>query len=380
MSKSRIYADYNATVPLRDAAKTAMVAAFDNCGNSTSIHYEGRTARKIVETARKQITAALGVNSGELIFTSGATEAAQLALESAKQMVFDRVYISSVEHPAVYNYALNLWPEIIIIPCDENGTSDVKWLEGDLKSSPVSSVLVIIMAANNENGIINPIGEFASLIKNYGGAILVDAVQGLGKLPPSKFAQMSDWLILSGHKIGGPMGVGALYLAPGIMGATNRPGGGQEKGLRSGTLNAPAIAGFGAAAAEISAHFDNEIARCKQIRDEFETALKQTFPEAFIIGEKADRLANTSCFAIPNWNNEQILMALDLAGFAVSAGSACSSGSTKASRIMLALGLDVETAKCVIRASFGHGTSETDGAAIVAALADANAKRQWDAA
>lgn len=380
MTQKRIYADYNATVPLRCCAKEAMLAAMDCCGNSTSIHTEGRKARKFIETARRELLAALGLSAGELVFTSGATEAAQLALESAKQMGFENVYISSVEHPAVFNYAKRLWPEMKIIPTNPNGASDRNWLESELAYSNAVSPLIIIMAANNENGIVNPISEFAALAKNYGGAILVDAVQGLGKLKPNKFAGMADWLVLSGHKIGGPLGVGALYLAPGIDGATNRPGGGQEKGLRSGTLNTPGIAGFGAAAAYVAENFDAEIDKYAQIRGAFESALKEAFSEVVIIGENTERLANTSSFYIDGWNNEQILMALDIGGISISAGSACSSGSSKASRIMLALGLEVETAKCVVRVSFGHQSSLDDAHTIIDALKAANKNRQKDAA
>ena len=380
MRTNRIYADYNATVPLRCCAKDAMLAAIDCGGNSTSIHTEGRKARKFIETARKQLLSAMGLSGGELIFTSGATEAAQLAMESAKQMGFENVYISSVEHPAIFNYAQLLWPEIKVIPTNSAGECEINWLESEFKTSEATSPLVIIMAANNENGIVNPIGKFAALVKNFGGAILVDAVQGLGKLKPNKFAGMADWLVLSAHKIGGPMGVGALYLAPGIDGATNRPGGGQEKGLRSGTLNTPGIAGFGAAAVYVADNLDTEIDKYAQIRSEFEKALKEAFPEVVIIGENTERLANTSSFYIDGWNNEQILMALDIAGISISAGSACSSGSSKASRIMLALGLEVETAKCVVRVSFGHASEPSDAQAIVEAMVKANKNRQMDAA
>lgn len=380
MNISRIYADYNATVPLRPCAKDAIIEAMDCCGNSTSIHTEGRAARKYIENARKQLMRALGAVSGELIFTSGATEAAQLALESAKQMGFENVFISSIEHPAVYNYAQKLWPNLNTIPVDKNGVCDLSWLEAEFHTSKPNQPLVIVMAANNENGIINPIAGFAALTKNYGGAILVDAVQGLGKLQPSKFAGMADWLILSGHKIGGPMGVGALYLAPGINGAICRPGGGQEKGLRSGTLNTQGIAGFGAAAEYVAANLDSEIKKYAEIRNEFEKKLKEAFPQAFIIGENTDRLANTSSFYIDGWNNEQILMALDINGISISAGSACSSGSSKASRIMLALGLEIETAKCVVRVSFGHASQISDAEKIVSAMIAANKNRQVEAA
>lgn len=347
----RIYADYNANVPMRQSAKKAMIAALDLYGNPSSIHRDGQKLRMMIEAARKNVRDALGLLSHEIVFTSGATESAQLAIESAKAAGFENVFLFSQEHPAVYEYALAKWNNATIIPSLANGQADLDFLKAKLEG--VQKPLVIIQAANNETGVIFPLSEISGLVRENGGALLVDGTQAFGKMPAHEFAGFADWLIVSSHKIGGPVGAGALLLAPGVDGYRGRVGGGQEKGYRSGTQNAPALIGFGAAADEIS-DFAPELERIKNIRDIFEDDLKKSFSEVEIIGENSKRLGNTSCFLIPDWPSEFLVIALDLGGVSLSSGSACSSGSVKVSRVIKSIGLDDARAKCVVRVSFGH--------------------------
>lgn len=358
----RIYADYNANVPMREIAKRAMVEALDLYGNPSSIHQDGQKVRMLIENARRSIKSALAITSHEVIFTSGATEAAQLAIESANQIGFENVFLFSQEHDAIYQYALTMWKDAHLIPSLPNGQIDIEWLERNLDN--IAKPLVIVQAANNETGVVFPLSKISGLVRNHGGALLVDSTQAFGKCLPEAFSGYGDWTIVSSHKIGGPMGAGVLMLAPGIDGFRGRVGGGQEKGFRAGTHNAPAIIGMGAAAQDII-DITDELTRVKAIRDIFETELKKSFSDVVIIGEDTNRLGNTSCFYIPGWSSEFLVIALDLAGVSLSSGSACSSGSVKVSRVIKAIGLGDENAKCVVRVSFGHNSSESDATRIV---------------
>ncbi len=361
----RIYADYNANVPMRDAARRAMVEALDLYGNPSSIHKDGQKLRMLIENARRNVRLALGVTSHEVVFTSGATEAAQLAIESAFEIGFENVFLFSQEHDAIFQYAQTKWNNLVVIPSLANGQIDIEWLENKLDNA--SKPLVIVQAANNETGVVFPLSKISGIVRNQGGALLVDATQAFGKCHSQEFSGFGDWMIVSSHKIGGPMGAGALILAPGIDGFRGRVGGGQEKGYRSGTQNAPAIIGMGSAAQEII-EIQAELANVKKIRDIFETELKKSFSDVVIIGENTNRLGNTSCFYIPEWSSEFLVIALDLAGVSLSSGSACSSGSVKVSRVIKAIGLNEEYAKCVVRVSFGHRSTEADAMTIVAKL------------
>lgn len=365
MSEDRIYADYNATVPIRECAKEAMMSAYNICGNPSSIHKDGQKMRKILEDARKDLKSALGLYNNELIFTSGATEGAQLAIESAKEMGFENIFINASEHDAVFQYAQTKWQNINIIKVLPNGEIDIEWLEN---AANIEKPLIIIMAANNETGIISPISRLSGIARQNGGALMVDATQAFGKIPSHEFAGFADWLIVSSHKVGGALGVGALVLGLGIDGARNRPGGGQEKSLRSGTQNTPAISGFAAAANEVTKNIDFESKKIKAVRDEFEKQLKNSFNELVIIGEEAKRLPNTSCFYIKGWSAEYMVIALDLAGVSISSGSACSSGSVKVSRGLKAMGLNEADAKCVVRVSFGYKSTIEEAQKIVSIM------------
>jgi cysteine desulfurase len=370
---TRIYADHNATSPLRPNAREAMLRALDLTGNPSSVHGEGRAVRALMEDSRETIGAALACAPDAITFTSGATEALQLAMDSAKAMGFGPVYLCAVEHDAVWAYAHALWPDLIVVPVNENALVDMAWVSARIGEDG-GRPLLIMQGANSETGTIQPLDRLSTLVRSAGGAVLCDGVQLLGKLPSSTFAGFADWFVVSSHKIGGPGGAGALVAAPGIVLANSRPGGGQEKGARSGTQNVAAIAGFAAAAREACS--DEAVLAYQSLtqteRGAFELALAEHVRGLVIVGQTARRLSNTSCVAAPNWEAARQVMALDLAGF--SAGSACSSGKVKASRVLGAAGFGAEVAGCAIRASFGWNTQIGDGQLLAQAYLKAGAR------
>jgi cysteine desulfurase len=372
---TRLYADHNATSPLRPVARDAMLAALDLTGNPSSVHGEGRAVRAVMEDSREALGVALACAPDTITFTSGATEALQLAMDSAKAMGFGPVYVSAVEHDAVWAYAQALWPDLTVIPVTENALVDMEWINARL-SADGGRPLLIMQGANSETGTIQPLNRLSTQVRAAGGAVLCDGVQLLGKVPSSDFAGFADWFVVSSHKIGGPGGAGALVSAPGIVLANSRPGGGQEKGARSGTQNVAAIAGFAAAAGEACG--DEAVYAYQMLtqteRNGFEVALAEQVRGLVIVGQSARRLSNTSCVAAPNWEAARQVMALDLAGFAVSAGSACSSGKVKASRVLSAAGFGPEVAGCAIRASFGWNTQAGDGQLLAKAYLRAGAR------
>lgn len=371
MNNHSIYADYNSNAPLRDCARDAMMSVFEIAGNVSSIHKNGQKLRKIVENSRRQLNSILGNISGELIFTSGATESAQLAIESANEMGFENIFLSAIEHDALFQYAKVKFKNINIIPCKENGIIDIEWLEKNLEN--IEKPLVILMAVNNETGIIQPIAKASNLARRNGGAIIVDAVQAFGKIPMHELIGYCDYILLSGHKIGAPIGIGAIIYAAGIVPSYSRPGGGQEKNIRAGSVNTPAIAAFAAAAGEFDEIENHKI---KEIRDYFETKLMNEFQDIIIIGKNETRINNTSCFAISNNNAEHLVISLDLAGICISSGSACSSGSTKISRVIKALNIDENIAKAVVRISFGYKSDIKEVDIIIDALKKAVSFKQ----
>lgn len=381
----RLYADHNATAPLRPQAREAMVAALETGGNPSSVHGEGRRAKRLLEDSRETLAAALECVPDAITFTSGATEALHMAMDSAKGMGFGPVYLSAVEHDAAWAYAIKLWPDARIVPVDGNAQLDVAWLEQAIAQDG-GRPLLIAQGANNETGTIQPLDRLSTIVRAAGGAVLCDGVQMLGKLAASSFAGLADWFVVSSHKIGGPLGAGALVAAPGIVLANTRPGGGQERGARAGTENVAAIAGFAAAASV--ACTDEAIYAYQTLtgtqRDAFEDFLSQNSPNFLFIGKQKplphkgegepSRLSNTSCIATPNWEAARQVMALDLMGFAVSAGSACSSGKVKTSRVLAAAGYGADIAGCAIRASFGWNSQEGDGHLLAAAYLKVGAR------
>jgi len=371
-----IYLDHNATSPLRPEARAAMERALEIGGNPSSVHGAGRVARACVEAARESVARLAGAESADVVFTSGGTEANALALWGAVYGALEaearltRLFVSAIEHSSVAVNAAVIAarvPGIRIaeIPVGSDGAIDVEALRVLLREGK-GRALVAAMAANNETGVIQPLGEIARHAKEAGALLLVDAVQSAGKVT-TDFAKLgADYLTLSAHKIGGPQGVGALIVKSGVPLASIVGGGGHERGRRAGTENVSGIAGFGAAAAVV-----RELGtanRLAEFRDRFENGVRKRWPQAVFFGASASRLGNTSNFALPGISAENAMMGLDLDGIMVSSGSACSSGKVKSSRVLKAMGVDDETARSALRVSFGWNSSDDDVDAALAAL------------
>jgi len=336
----RTYLDHNATSPLRPAAKSAMLRAMDVTGNASSVHAEGRAARQALEDARDQVAQAVGAIAPMVVFTSGGSEANNLALKGAP---VERLIVSAIEHPSVLEAAKASGMPVSLIPVDGNGIVNLaalaKLLEGP-------KALVSVMLANNETGVIQPVRDVVALAQSHGALVHTDAVQALGKMPVNFGLLGVDLMTLSAHKLGGPVGAGALIVRDGLALEPLVHGGGQELRRRAGTENLVSIAGFGAAASETL----NSI---KMLRDELELSLEA----AVIFGAGVERLPNTSCFALPGLNAETLLMAFDLEGIAVSSGSACSSGKVAKSHVLAAMGIAPEISGAAIRVSLGWNTT-----------------------
>ena len=328
-AKSRTYLDYNATAPLRPEARAAMIAAMDLCGNPSSVHAEGRAAKAQIEKARAQVAAAFGAEGADVVFTSGATEAAGLACAGRG------LHGAGVEHDAVR-----------------------AWVEEDLTADAQGRVTVtdpahsVLQMANSETGVVQDLPA---------GLAVTDATQAFGKLPVAFNWCGADMALISAHKLGGPKGVGALVMKRGTDLAAQIRGGGQEMGRRSGTENVIGIAGFGAAAEAAARDLaDGVWARVAEIRDILETSIATAAEQTIFVGKDVTRLPNTSCLVTPGWKGETQVMQMDLAGFAISAGSACSSGKVRASRVLTAMGYDEVTAASAIRVSLGPDVAEED--------------------
>ena len=329
-----IYLDANASEPLRPRAHAAVMAVFSITGNPSSIHGPGRAARKILEDSRATIANLAGVSTQDVVFCSGGTEANATAIAALSPG--RRILIGATEHDAVRAAA----PHATILPVHGTGVLDLEALRVALRDHPLA--LVCVMLANNETGVIHPMAEIAALCQEYGALLHVDAVQAAGRLPLNRASLGADTLALSAHKMGGPQGAGALALAPGLRLPALIAGGGQERGRRGGTPPLPAIAGFAAAATTTSAP-----ANMSALRDSLEDHAVQA--GAIVCGGNP-RLPNTTCLALPGVRAETQVIALDLAGFAVSAGAACSSGKVASSHVLTAMGL-ADLAGSAIRVS-----------------------------
>ncbi len=351
MGAKRTYLDHNATSPLRPEARAAMLAAIDQGGNASSVHAEGRAARQVIETARAQLASALGCLPQMITFTSGGTEANNIAVKGA---AVDRLIVSATEHPAVMAAAETSGTPVQRVPVDGNGVIDLEALQAALAGGE-GRALVSVMLANNETGVIQPIAEVGRLAVQHGAISHCDAVQALGKVPVRFAVLGADMLTFSAHKLGGPQGVGALVVRDGLALEPLTHGGGQELRRRPGTENTPGIAGFGAAVAVAEKE-----SKIKDLRDAFESELQALAPDVVIFAKGAQRLPNTCCFAIPGMTAELALMSLDLDGVAVSSGSACSSGKVAASHVLTAMGVEDELAACAMRVSLGWNTAQQD--------------------
>ena len=326
---ARVYLDYNATTPLRDEARAAMRAAMDHFGNPSSVHAEGRAAKSIIEKARAQVSSALGADGADIVFTSSATESAALAC-AGRTLASARI-----EHDAV-----------------------LSWTTGDLAVDALGAVEVLepkqsaLQLANSETGVMQRLPD---------GLTLCDMTQAFGKLPLAFNWSGADMALISAHKLGGPKGIGALVIKRGLDVPAQIKGGGQEMGRRSGTENIIGIAGFGAAAEAAQRDLDGGLwNKVEKLRNILESAIAERAKHTIFVGKDTERLPNTSCLLTPGWKGETQVMQMDLAGFAISAGSACSSGKVKASGVLMAMGYSEADAACAIRVSLGPDTTEQE--------------------
>jgi cysteine desulfurase len=350
LSASTTYLDWNATSPLRDEAATAMQAALAQCGNPSSVHRAGRAARRLLEDARVQVAALVGARAESIVFTGGGSEANATVLAGFPAR---RLVVSAIEHDS-----LRVAANAAAIPAMPDGTADLGVLERLLAADP-RPALVSLMAANNETGAIQDVAAASRIAHAHGALFHCDAVQAAGKIPFDVMALGCDLATLSAHKLGGPQGVGALVVASGLDIVPLIRGGGQERGRRAGTENLPGIAGFGAAAQAAREALDS-YGRIAVLRDLAERRLLAIAPDAVIHAAGAARLANTLCISMPGVAASTQIMALDLAGVMVSAGSACSSGKVKRSHVLEAMGVDPAIAESAIRISLGWRSSAAD--------------------
>jgi cysteine desulfurase len=352
MTRTETYLDWNATTPLRPEAAAAISATLACCGNPSSVHRWGRTARQTLEHAREAVAALLGLISPDgVVFVSGGTEANHLALLGAER---ERVLVSDVEHDSVRQ----AFSRSEAIPVDGDGVVAIDALDR-LLAADSRPALVSVMFANNETGVIQPVAEIAAVARNHGALFHCDAVQAAGKLVLDAEEIGADLISLSAHKLGGPSGAGALVVTGGTDLMPLFRGGRQERGRRAGTENLPGICGFAAAATaalERVAVYD----RVRALRDELEDQIAEIAPDAVVVGAAAPRLPNTSAIAMPGVAAETQVIALDLDGVMVSAGAACSSGKVGPSHVLAAMKVGVEIAKSTIRVSLGWTSSEAD--------------------
>ena len=353
-----IYLDHNATARVRPQALEAVTHVLTHVGNPSSVHAAGRAARGVMEQARESVAALIAAPASTVVFLSGGTEANALALGSAVAAGARRLIVSAIEHDSIQESSRALGVAVETLPVRPDGLADLDWLRARLARWDAGDgrPFVALMLANNETGVIQPVAEAAEIVRAADGWLHVDAIQAAGKIPVDSRGLGADTLSISAHKIGGPQGAGALTFGPRAVLSRRQHGGGQERGRRGGTENLPGIAGFGAAAREALADLET-FQRQAEWRDAAAQRLKAA--GGVVMGETAPRLANTLCVAAPGYPSELQVMALDLAGVMVSAGSACASGKVKASPVLAAMGQG-ELAGCAIRISGGWDTTADD--------------------
>jgi cysteine desulfurase len=358
----RVYLDWNATTPLRPEAREAMAAAWNLPGNPSSVHEEGRKARRLVEDARAAVAGALGALPGNVVFTSGGTEANALALTPGLRRgagtPVARLVVSAIEHASVLAGGRFAAEAIVTVGVFGSGLVRPDRLREALAGGPPA--LVSVMLANNETGAMQPIAEVAEIVHAAGGVLHVDAIQAFGKIPFNINTLNADLVTVSAHKIGGPKGMGALVWAEGLQGLEPLlRGGGQERGHRAGTENVAGIAGFGAAIKAAMGVLESDAIRLETLRDRLESGLRQT-PGLLIFSGDVQRLPNTTLFTVPGLKAETAVIGFDLSGIAVSSGSACSSGKVQPSHVLEAMGFGRELAQGAVRLSLGWSSCEAD--------------------
>ncbi len=383
---TRTYLDFNATYPLLPDARQAVLLALDTIGNPSSVHAEGRKSRQIIDEARRSVAGLVNAKPEHVTFTSGATEAANLLLTSQwklgrARLAMSKLYISAAEHPCLLAGGQFSYENVVVLPVTRSGELDLATLERALAGHDLSAglPLVGIHHANNETGVVQPIEAIAAMVKGYGGILVVDAVQTFGRIPLDISSGCGDFFIVSSHKIGGPKGAGAIIgVTDLMMPVPLLRGGGQEKGHRAGTESLPAIAGFGAAAKAAVGRLVRAGAMAEN-RDVIEMTIREIAPGAMFHGQSAAaRLPNTVFFTMPGMCAETAQIAFDLAGIALSAGSACSSGKVGPSHVLKAMGVD--SGDGALRVSIGLETSDGDIEAFRLALESVAARRKTAAA
>ena len=379
------YLDHAATTPMLDCAREAMIGALSDTGNASSLHAAGRDARRRVEEARERIAAALGVTPSEVIFTAGGTEADNLAVKglwwsrTAQDPARSRVLASRIEHHAVLDpvhwLGVHEGAEVVWLDVDDVGRVDVDQIRAELAAHPGQTALVAVMWANNEVGTVQPIAEVAALCAEADVPLHVDAVQAVGSIPVD--ATLPDTMAISAHKLGGPLGVGALIARRGIELTPLTHGGGQERQVRSGTLDVPAIVGFAAAVEHVLGDVVERSARTSALRDDLLARVQALAPDAIVngaVGGLDTRLPGNAHVSFPGCESDALLMLLDAAGVEVSMGSACSAGVPEPSHVLLAMGIDPVRARSSLRFSLGHTSTAADVDALAEALPAALAR------
>ncbi|KAB1069526.1 cysteine desulfurase family protein [Methylobacterium planeticum] len=374
MKEARAYLDHNATSPVRPEVSAAVVRALELPGNPSSIHAEGRRARAAVEAAREALSALVGADPARVVFTSGGTEAANAVLSGALRRrglpAPTRLLIGATEHPCVSAGHRFASEAVEMLPVDGSGLLDLDALGARLAALRDETVLISVHAANNETGVVQPLGAIVALARTHGRALVhSDAVQAIGKIPVDFDQSGLDALTLSGHKFAAPKGVGALVLAPGTtLEAALVRGGGQESRLRCGTENLPGLVGMGEAARVVLAGLAGEAGRLGALRDAVEAGVLARAPDTVVFGRDAPRLPNTLCFSVPGLEAATALIAFDLAGVALSSGSACTSGKVARSPVLAAMGISPALTAGALRVSLGWNTGESDGARVLDAF------------
>ncbi|MCB5204132.1 cysteine desulfurase [Neorhizobium sp. T786] len=382
MVLKRTYMDWNATAPLSEPARLAMLDALRLPGNASSVHSEGRAARAAVEKARRHVAALVGAEPAHVFFTSGATEAANHVLTpdyrmGRSRLTVSHLYVSAIEHPSVREGGRFNKEQVSEIPVGRSGIVDLAALETALAAHDRAAGLpmVAVMLVNNETGIVQPVAEAARLVHQAGGLMVVDAVQAAGRIGVDIAELDADFVILSSHKVGGPKGVGALVLrGEALMPAPLIRGGGQEKGHRSGTENFHAVVGFGAASEAALGQLAERNADISALREELERGMRNVAPDLVIHGQDVARVSNTCFFTLPGLKSETGQIAFDLEGIALSAGSACSSGKVGQSHVLTAMGFDPDLG--ALRISLGLTTTMDDVNATLAAFAKISGRRR----
>ena len=366
----RSYLDYNATAPLREEVREAVVAALCLYGNPSSVHAEGRASRAAIEAARANVAALVGARPEDVIFTSGGTEANAMALAAQAGEAW-QCYLSAIEHPSVLSGRRFYRETTTTLPVTRDGVIDLEILAKELAKHHLGGwrPFVSLMVANNETGAIQPVAETSKIVHEAGGLFHTDAVQAAGRIKLDIAALGADMLSLSAHKIGGPKGVGALVLGNGGTVEPLIKGGGQERRRRAGTENVAGIVGFGVAAELAAADLGNA-AVLARLRDELEQRAMAIAPDAIVLSAGVERLPNTSCIAVPGAKAETLVIGLDLAGVAVSSGAACSSGKVEPSHVLRAMGVPEELAQGAIRVSLGFATKRDDIETFLKAFAE----------